>query len=331
MGKPIKLCASYFYHDADMRNDIKIKALRRKFGTEGYAVWNFLLEVLTDSDGFELDFTKLQQELLAADFDVTRERLVEVVEYCFRLNLLQRTEDGQGVYSQAHRQRLQDVISLKEKRSNAGRIGMQKRWGQQSSDNTVITPDNTAITADNVKNSNEKKGKEKNRKENIPAIAGDTAAKVPYQEIAEMWNSICGAQLPKVQTVSDSRRAKIKARLAEFGKPEVWRERTEQLFRAVIASDFLRGANNHNWTATFDWLFSNPTNWVKVMEGNYANQRGTAAQHTAQQPTLGVGEFIDNTGRRTYGTGKTTIPANAPARPSDRHSWDAATNTWILL
>ena len=52
MARPKKNNAEYFTHDADMRNDVKIKALRRKFSHTGYAVWNYLLETLTDSDFF---------------------------------------------------------------------------------------------------------------------------------------------------------------------------------------------------------------------------------------------------------------------------------------
>lgn len=57
----------------------------------------------------------------------------------------------------------------------------------------------------------------------------------------------------------------------------------------------------------------------------------TAAK--SQQPDgaiLGAGEWIGPDGRRTYGTGKATIPPDAPPRPSERYGWDAANRTWIL-
>ena len=44
---------------------------------------------------------------------------------------------------------------------------------------------------------------------------------------------------------------------------------------------------------------------------------------------LGPGERIEN-GRRTYGTGRVTIPMNAPARPDERWSWNAETQKWEL-
>lgn len=150
--------------------------------------------------------------------------------------------------------------------------------------------------------------------------------KYPYQDIADLWNSICKS-LPKISKLSDPRRAKIKARLNEFGKPESWMPTCEALFEAVEASSFLRGENKSNWQATFDWLFSNGTNWVKVMEGNYTNK---GQQHKTGSTTLGCDERIEN-GRRTYGSGKVTIPMNAPPRPGDKYAWDSSTQKWVLL
>lgn len=333
MARPIKLSAEYFYHDADMRNDIKIKALRRNFGAEGYAVWNFILETLTANEDFKMPFSPLDQELLAADFDVSPERLAEIVDYCCRLELLQHSEDEATVFSRAHRKRLQSVLDIKEKRSKAGKIGMQKRWGNHNetaeNDSIVITSDNTPITTDNVKKGNEeneRKGKEKKGNE----------LKYPYRDIAALWNDIC-KNLPQVKSVGDKRKQKIKARLTEFGAdPEQWLSQARELFERVQASSFLCGGNGSGWTASFDWIFENGSNWVKVMEGNYDNDRGSksAAQKRMAQTgaMLGVGEYIDqNTGRRTYGSGKAVIPMDAPARPSERHAWDEQSKTWVLL
>lgn len=88
MARPIKLNADYFSHDADMRNDPKIKALRRKYKNEGYAIWNYLLEVLTDAEHFQIEWNELNKELLSGDFDCETELLNDIIEYCLKLNLL---------------------------------------------------------------------------------------------------------------------------------------------------------------------------------------------------------------------------------------------------
>ena len=317
-----KLAAQYFTHDADMRNDVKIKALRRKFSHTGYAVWNYLLEVLTDVEAFEIGFDDVTKELLAADFDVSVQELSDIVEYCCKIGLLQ--QDGTRLFSEAHQRRFQTLIERFQRRSEAGKKGMAARWGNRNNGeekpNKAITPDNNVITADNIIEENRL---DDNRKE-------ENRIRYPYQDIADKWNSICGAFLPKVQKLSEARKHKIKARLIEFGKQEAWLPTVEALFEQIVASDFLRGNNSHQWTATFDWVFDNPKNWVKVLEGNYDNKGGKQAPQQAN-PKLGVGEFIDATGRRTYGTGRATIPNDAPPRPSERHCWNEPTSQWIIL
>lgn len=120
-------------------------------------------------------------------------------------------------------------------------------------------------------------------------------------------------------------------RLIEFGKEEAWIPTIDTLFKKIVDSDFLRGDNNHQWVATFDWLFDSPKNWVKVLEGNYDNHRGGKSAAQQANTSLGVGEYIDDTGRRTYGSGRATIPNDAPPRPSESYCWNESTKQWIIL
>ena len=45
---------------------------------------------------------------------------------------------------------------------------------------------------------------------------------------------------------------------------------------------------------------------------------------------LGVGEFINPQGQRTYGSGKYIIPMDAPPRPGQNYYFDASTQKWML-
>lgn len=309
MARPKKNNAEYFSHDADMRNDVKIMALRRKFRHEGYAVWNFLLETLTDSDFFEIEWEEISIELLAADYDVSVERLTEIVDYCVKIGLLQ--QEGNHLYSAAHQKRFATLLANRaRKRTTDSNGDVIPRQNPAETSQQPETAEQNGIVKDN-------KGKETKGKE-----------RYPYQDIADLWNRIC-VSLPKISKLSDARRAKIKSRLQEFGKPEAWLPTVEALFEAIEASDFLRGVNKNKWQASFDWVFANGSNWVKVLEGNYANK----GQQGATSPagiTLGVGERIEN-GRRTYGTGAATIPMTAPPRPSERYAWDKSTQNWVML
>lgn len=143
MGRPKNNSAEYFSHDADMRNDVKVKALRRRFSHTGYAVWNYILETLTDSENFELDFREVNRELLAADYELSVEELTEIVEYACRIDLLQMSEDGTVLFSAAHKRRFAQLLERRSKLSQAGKKGMASRWNNANED---ITPNKEVIT-----------------------------------------------------------------------------------------------------------------------------------------------------------------------------------------
>jgi len=89
MARPKKLNADFFSHDCDMRNDIKLRNIRRKFGHEGYSLWNMILEFLGDCDYFEYEWTDENIELLEPDFDMDADRIKEIVNRMIHLDLLQ--------------------------------------------------------------------------------------------------------------------------------------------------------------------------------------------------------------------------------------------------
>lgn len=90
--------------------------------------------------------------------------------------------------------------------------------------------------------------------------------KIPYQQIADLYNSLCPS-LPSIKSLSENRKKAIRARLNSYSISDF-----ETLFRKTEASDFLKGSNDRNWTATFDWLIKD-ANMAKVLDGNYDNRR----------------------------------------------------------
>lgn len=321
----------YFSHDVDMRNDLKIRGLRRKFGNDGYAVWCYLLEVLTDTEELCVNFKEMA-DLLSADFDVEREVLTAIVGYCKQVGLLQ--SEGDVIFSARHRERITDVLDkareLSERRSQAGKRGMQKRWGKGNPDNEVITTDNTVITNDNTVITNDNVEKESKGKETKGEETKEKRVEYPCDGVVRLWNEIC-TSLPKVMRLSDARREKVKARLKEWGgDKDKMLDNARALFLRIERSDFLTGRSGKWKGASFDWIFDSRNNWIKVMEGNYDNVRGAGSNAPSSTNSLGVGEYIDGNGNRTYGSGKAIIPQDAPPRPSARHSWNASNNQWIL-
>lgn len=346
MARPNKNSAEYFAHDADMRNDIKIKALRRNFGHKGYAVWCFILETLTDSEDYFADYNDISKELMAADFDISVEELQEIVSFSCRINLLQMTEDNR-LYSQSLQRRFENLTVKRERKrllSSEERREINRQNGlkggnpnfQKDKPNPYYeiskTKSDITETLPNI-TEDKPKVKESKEEESKPKKSKDREIVYPYSDIARLWNEICGGKLPKVKALNDNRRQKIKCRLSESGAKteEEMTAWAKDLFGSIAASSFLCGENNHQWSATFDWIFENATNWVKVSEGNYDNKRGSNTGRTGVQNSLGVGEYITQDGRRTYGSGRANIPLSAPPRPSEKYQWSAESQNWIML
>jgi hypothetical protein len=97
------------------------------------------------------------------------------------------------------------------------------------------------------------------------------AEKLPFKDIKAMWNETCTG-FPKLFTLSDPRKNKMRLRIAEMGGLEKALPLIKQIFEKMQQSKFLKGDNKRGWKASFDWLFENDKNWVKVYEGNYDNK-----------------------------------------------------------
>ena len=91
--------------------------------------------------------------------------------------------------------------------------------------------------------------------------------RVNYQRIADLYNETC-VSFPRLRSLSESRKKAIKARLKSYSEEDF-----KLLFEKAEASDFLKGKNNRNWSATFDWLIQD-TNMAKVLDGNYDDAKG---------------------------------------------------------
>ena len=120
--------------------------------------------------------------------------------------------------------------------------------------------------------------------------------RIEYKHIIDMYNDIC-VSLPRVKSLSDNRKKAIKARLNSYSV-----EQFEELFRKAEQSSFLKGANNHNWSANFDWLIKD-SNFAKVLDGNYDNKTTNQSQQQSGTGNIFVdmlnermqkGEFFDN-------------------------------------
>ena len=89
--------------------------------------------------------------------------------------------------------------------------------------------------------------------------------RVNYQQIADMYNATC-VSFPRLTVLSEKRKKAIKARLRKYSVDDI-----QRAFELAEESDFLKGTNGRNWSATFDWIMCD-ANMAKILDGNYADK-----------------------------------------------------------
>ena len=107
--------------------------------------------------------------------------------------------------------------------------------------------------------------------------------KTDLQSVVDLYHEICKSY-PSVRSLSEARKKAIRARLKTYSMDD---------FRAVFenaeASSFLKGKNDRNWSANFDWMIADK-NMAKILEGNYAD-KGRKEVVPGWMPSLGNAEL----------------------------------------
>lgn len=88
---------------------------------------------------------------------------------------------------------------------------------------------------------------------------------IDYQQIADMYNATC-VSFPRITKLSETRKKAIKARMKIYSVEDF-----QKLFEMAEGSSFLKGQNNRNWSANFDWMMKD-ANFAKILDGNYQDK-----------------------------------------------------------
>ena len=145
-------------------------------------------------------------------------------------------------------------------------------------------------------------------------------AKIDFAAIKAYWNTKhdqSGSAMRRLTLMSDQRKSNVRARIREYGGD------VQKVYKAIdkaMASDFMNGKNGKGWVASFDWMMC-PSNFPKVLEGNYDNQQPAGSQQPqaeakAQDPSATERPSI---GER-YEQAKHQQPASQQSR-DDKFRW----------
>ncbi|KXB48677.1 hypothetical protein HMPREF3188_00063 [Tissierellia bacterium KA00581] len=149
---------------------------------------------------------------------------------------------------------------------------------QEYKNNTEVTQkkhrSNTEVTQ---KNTNKNDKNDKNDKNIFNNLSNDKL----FVPLIQKWNEL-PETVSKISTLKkDTQRYKmLSQRVSEYGENKVL-----EAIEKIKQSSFLQGSNNKGWTITFEW-FVRPNNFVKVLEGNYADKK-------IQKSNLIKGRYIE--------------------------------------
>ncbi len=225
----------------------EMKKLRKVAGGDTFVIIYLKMQLLSLKDEGKLYFEGIDDDFvselaLVLDEDVENVRMtLNFLEHC---GLIEIISDNEYFLSQ-----MPELIgtetqsTIRSRKSRALHCNANATIEQQNSNKNATTEIEKEIDIE--------KDKEIEKRE-----------RVDYQQIADMYNDIC-MSFPKCTSLSDSRKKAIKARLKTYTAEDL-----KRVFEKAEKSSFLKGKNNRNWSANFDWLIKD-ANMAKVLDGNY--------------------------------------------------------------
>jgi hypothetical protein len=150
--------AYYFPHDSNAKDDPKCMLLIDDLGMEGYGIYWVLIELLRDQPNYKYGLCYIKS--IARKYNTTEIKVKQVITGYGLFEI-----DDIEFYSLSLIYRMEKVNNLRKIRSEAGKKGNAKRWGNLSqSDNKLIA--NQSQTDCKKSQSKVKESKENKNKEN---------------------------------------------------------------------------------------------------------------------------------------------------------------------
>lgn len=235
----------------------------------------------------------------------------------------------------------------RQARSEAGRKGNEKRWGKVSQ---TSQKSQTSLDSDSDSDSDSENIEISPISNEICPLT-EQGSGVPYFNRVDMgYNSPCECRTATGEQCK--RRATWEIDGVKYcnqhAKDIISSTATDKRFKRPSVDEVRDYIASHSYSVDAEafcdfyeakgWrVGNNPMkNWqaaVRTWERrnkseSKANPKKSAAPNGVK---LGVGEWIDDNGLRRYGTGKYSIPMEAPPRPGDKYAWDAGTQNWVIL
>lgn len=263
MGRNKKNGLDYFPFDIDLFQDIRIRKLIKYQSGKAVTVYALLLCIIY-KDGYYMRWDKELPFIISEQTGFEEAYILEVINSCLKLGLFSNElYESDGILtSKGIQERYKKICNL-------------CRRNCEISEFSAISSEEKPINSAKSTQRKEKKSKVNNTVDsNESSVCGTSqphAEHIDYSELVKFFNEETKGVFGTVRTpLSDSRKGMINARIKSYGKKTF----ADMIHRAY-QSDFLKGQNKKGWRASFDWLIK-PTNFEKVISGNYDNKNRTS-------------------------------------------------------
>ena len=303
----------WFKHDANARHDPLMKKIRRERGIAAKALYWDLIEMLRCgggklpimetmievADDNHLEDTSIVEYLIKQsglfkfeDGLFWSERLLREIEFANERATRNRDNGKKGGRPRKITQEKPTENPDETQKKPSGFLDKTQTKPRKNHNNVIVNSNSSLLSPSSldksnseVSNSSELCCPSDNSQSLFPKKEGEKEAEnealtnKQCQQVIDYWNkriAETNANFSKVAALSEARKSKIRIRWKEFesiGKPVTI---CKIIFNKACQSKFLQGDNNNGWKASFDWIFTNGKNWLKIYEGNYDNNEPQA-------------------------------------------------------
>mgnify|MGYP004420787131 FL=1 len=243
----------------DMFDNRKIKHLRRlPDGNNIVLIWVMLLTMAgrCNSNGmiFLTENIPYTPKMLADELDFEENTVQLALQALEKLGMIVSDNGFFSIAGWEEHQNIEGMEKIREQ--NRLRKQQQREREKLISVNCHVTSrDSHATEEDKIRDKEIKKNKEES---------------ITCKQVVDLFHSIC-TSYPSVKTLSEARKKAIEARLNTYSLDDF-----RIAFEKAEASSFLKGSNDRNWAANFDWLIKD-ANMAKVIDGNYDDRPGKSS------------------------------------------------------
>lgn len=267
--------------------DKRIKKLRKIAGGDTYTIIYLKMMLKSLSNNGVLIYEGVEDSFsaeLALDLDEDEDNVDITVNFLLQTGLLVDSKNDEFVLPEV-------VENIGSETDVAQRVRKYREKQKALPSNEKALPSNVTVTKCNTENRDREKRKEKEIE--LELEKRGKRKNINYQEIIDIYNDTC-VSLPRVLKLSEDRKKMIKERLNTYTLEDI-----KTVFEKAEKSDWLKGNNDRNWKADFDWILS-AKKMPRILEGFYDNRETSNTSKTSEQKQhdrfQGIIDFVAESG-----------------------------------